>query len=68
MKKKFDLESGDSANPINGYIQIIGGDRIYCPYLAIFPDKGDTLFVKGKDMEKLAVNILKSINSKYLRD
>ncbi len=71
MKTKFELDvlMGDKKATAN----IIGKLPKYKPYLAItygdgvMINGGNVICVKDKDLEKLAVNILKAIKSKKLK-
>lgn len=69
MKTVFQLEKyddkGKAIKTLNS-ISIIGMKPEYRSYLSVlFND--DRLFLSDKDMEKFAVNILKALNSKHLK-
>ena len=65
MKTEFELDF-HSANLIGSKIFLIGKEPKDKPYVSISVTTGGYLFVKDKDLEKLAVNILKAIRSKKL--
>lgn len=70
-KTKFDLEyfeTGEKISSNYGTIEIIGATPINLPYVAInVPIITNGLFIKDKDLERFAINILKSIGSKRLK-
>lgn len=65
MKTHFDLDNGGDKKR-SGQIKIIGPYPSYRPYISIEINEVD-MWVKDKDMERLAVNILKAIKSKKLK-
>lgn len=66
MKTEFNLECLDGSKT-HGVVKIIG-ERPRCkPYATIIINKKNMLFVKDSDIERLAVNILKSLKSKKLK-
>lgn len=74
MKTDFELElgNGDAGAGHSLQIKIIGTKPKHHPYVAVYGTTSkDTTKVTGwiadKDLEKFAVNILKSINSKKLK-
>lgn len=71
MKIKFDLDYNSAYPKLTGVINIIGKNPVNPPYLSIsFHKKGNQVahgWVKDKDLERLAVNILKALNSKKLK-
>lgn len=70
MKTKFDLEvsSSESGFKESGFqIQIIGKAPEHKPYVSICFGREQTYFLKDKDIERLAVNILKALKSKKLK-
>jgi hypothetical protein len=70
MKTVFKIETpvGDGQMMDNGYISIVGTSPNFIPYVSISPAGGDEsgYFIKDKDLERFAVNILKALNSKHL--
>jgi hypothetical protein len=66
MKTEFQLDIPD--NQTKGAIAKIIGERPSCkPYLMIIIEKKNSLFVKDRDLERFAVNILKALKSKKLK-
>lgn len=64
MKTHFDLDNGGDKTR-NGQIKIIGAHPKYKPYVSIDVN-GVNMWVKDKDLERFAVNILKALKSKKL--
>ncbi len=70
MKRRFELEHNGSYPKQRGIVNIIGSEPEDKPYLSIcFMYEGNQIahsWVSDKDLERLAVNILKAIKSKKL--
>lgn len=72
MKTDFELDC-HKAELSRSKIQIIGKEPGHKPYVRIELGQsagklaGECLFVEDRDAEKLAVNILKALNSKRLK-
>lgn len=68
-KKVFALEAMDNLEAYDcGTAHIIGQSPKNKPYVTIYSDKdGDPRFIKDKDLERFAINILKAIKSKRLK-
>lgn len=65
MKTEFELDCPDGMTKTA--IAKIIGERPTCkPYLMVISDKQKSVFVKDKDLERLAVNILKALKSRKL--
>lgn len=75
MKTEFELEFPASSVRVHGHkgvASIIGESPNHKPYVSIAVDgnelgKGCSAFIKDKDLERFAVNILKSLKSKRLK-
>lgn len=70
MKRKFELETYSSAATIfvrGGSIEIIGTRPKESPYVVIDTPIPHPVFIKDKDLERFAVNILKALKSKKLK-
>lgn len=67
MKTEFELDC-HKADLTGSNIRIIGKHPKNKPYVSInLPDDKGSLFILDKDIERFAVNILKSINSKHIK-
>ncbi len=67
MKTEFELIAYHDYL-LGGTIKIIGEEPKYIPYVSIsLPDNKGNLFIKDKDLERFAVNILKALKSKHLK-
>lgn len=68
MKKEFELVTADN-KPTRNFIRVIGlNDGVHWPYVLVEYNQGkDSLFVHDKDLERFAVNILKALKSKKLK-
>lgn len=67
MKTVFELDC-HRAELKGSTIAIIGKKPRYKPYVSItLPGKLGSIFIEDKDLERFAVNILKSLNSKKLK-
>lgn len=64
MKTHFDLDNGGDKKR-KGQIKIIGVYPKYKPYVSV-EINGVDMWIKDKDLERFAVNILKAIRSKKL--
>ena len=65
MKTEFELES---ANEVGGIAAIIGTAPKYKPYVSFEgPNIKQRLYIKDKDLERFAVNILKALKSDKLK-
>lgn len=65
MKTEFKLvHSDDSLARFN--LSIVGESPNHKPYVKISGEGMSCLFIRDKDLERLAVNILKSLKSKYI--
>lgn len=75
MKTKFELEFPASSIRVHGHkgvAEIIGKRPEHEPYLSFAVEgndagKGCSAFIKDKDLERFAVNILKALKSKRLK-
>ncbi len=65
MKTHFDLDGGGNKER-KGQIKIIGYLPEYKPYVSIEMN-GIDMWIKDKDLERFAVNILKAIKSKKIK-
>lgn len=65
FKTKFDMVDA-SGTKITGQADIIGKDPLYKPYVSISTTEKPA-FIKDKDLERFAVNILKALKSKHLK-
>lgn len=76
MKTKFKLEFPASSVRVHGHkgiAEIIGESPNHIPYVSIAVEgndagKGCSAFIKDRDLELFAVNILKALKSKRLKD
>lgn len=69
MKTEFELEvyQRGKVEIVDGCVKIIGTKPNYSPYV-VMDIKGFTpMFLKDKDLERFAVNILKALKSKKLK-
>lgn len=66
MKTEFELETGSEMLK-NSKIKIIGERPNHKPYVSILAEAKETFFIKDKDLERFAVNILKALKSKRLK-
>ena len=67
MKTEFILESGD-AEHTGSTIKIVGKAPKHNPYVSInIKNQKHSLFIEDKDLERFALNILKSIKSKHIK-
>jgi hypothetical protein len=75
MKTEFELEFPASSVRVHGHkgvVSIVGKRPEHNPYVSIAtegndPGKGISAFIKDKDLERFAVNILKALKSKRLK-
>lgn len=69
MKTEFELEvAGDGRIlPSPATISIIGKEPNHSPYVSITVFNTRQHFLRDKDLERFAVNILKALNSKKLK-
>jgi hypothetical protein len=69
MKTVFELENGQhhEHREIVGEIKIIGARGSYSPYVAVDMQGQCAAFIPDKDLERFAVNILKALKSKRLK-
>lgn len=69
MKTEFELEnlSSNESSLITGNIKIMGAKPKSSPYVVIEVKEIPYLFIKDKDLELFAINILKALNSKRLK-
>lgn len=69
MKVEFELECANGeVFAAAGRITIVGKEPENKPYVSIIKfTNHDTVFIKDKDLERFAVNILKSLKSKKLK-
>lgn len=69
MKTEFVLEvaNEESIDPSISRIWIIGSAPNSKPYVSISTDSTRLHFIQDKDLERFAVNILKSLKSKRLK-
>lgn len=75
MKREFKLEvaaqhgkgAGNSIVDSNSYITIVGDSPECDSYVSISCTSNGLFFIKDKDLERFAVNILKAIKSKKLK-
>ncbi len=69
MKINFELENYSNGEMIvgRGTVNIIGQSPKNAPYVAFKSDEGQSYFIQDKDLERFAVNILKSLQSKRLK-
>jgi len=71
MKTVFELDSHKAALS-KSRIKIIGKKPQHSPHVSIVlghsadPYALESLFIKDKDLERFAVNVLKALNSKHL--
>lgn len=67
IKKTFIITDGRDFQ--RGIVKIIGQSPKHLPYVAILPsDVNYSMFIQDKDLERFAVNILKSLKSKHLKN
>lgn len=67
MKTKFELDKNTADPGVTGVINIIGRRPDDAPYVSItFRKHAELLWIKDKDLERFAVNILKALKSKRL--
>lgn len=66
MKTEFVLETMDGLETFDSFnrIKIIGAAPKDKPYVVI---ENHDLFIKDKDLERFAINILKALKSKHLK-
>lgn len=68
MKTEFTLEQMDGLKTFDhGYMRIVGKAPENKPYVSIEIESLEYHFIKDKDLELFAVNILKAIKSKRLK-
>lgn len=67
MKTEFFLDS-DDAEHTGSNIKIIGHAPKHRPYVSVnISNQRHSLFIEDKDLERFAVNILKALKSKRLK-
>lgn len=73
MKTEFDLHFGNGELHKSGQIKIVGQRPAHAPYVAIYlndprqPQTTTSCWIPDKDLERFAVNILKALGSKKLK-
>lgn len=69
MKTRFNLEMvvGMDLIETDGYINIIGKNPRIPPYVSIDINGINSVFIKDKELEEFAVNILKALKSDKLK-
>ena len=69
MKTIFELENlaTNESGEVTGKMQIIGVNPRCSPYVVILTSGAAWLYIKDKDLELFAVNVLKALKSKKLK-
>lgn len=68
MKTEFPIQTHDLANRGGSKITIIGKRPESKPYMSIKIGQLDPFgYIKGRELEQLAVNILRALKSKHLK-
>lgn len=68
FKRIFQLEWADRHDVPNIKISIIGQEPEHKPYVSINAySNSEPIFIKDKDLERFAINILRALKSKRLK-